>query len=90
MRFDNQLAQLVEQAQGDGATFHALVDALDAQIVRLRMHDAATRPWKLKKSSPVFSRAEISDRRIAIRQQFATVSIHGGKTRYEDSCSLCR
>ena len=52
MRFDNQLAQLVEQAQGDGATFHALVDALDAQIVRLRMHDAATRPWKLKKKQP--------------------------------------
>jgi hypothetical protein len=50
--FRDQLAQLVEQAQGDGATFHALVDALDAQIVRLRMHDAATRPWKLKKKQP--------------------------------------
>ena len=43
--FRDQLAQLVEQAQGDGANFHALVDTLNAQVVRLRMHDAVTRPW---------------------------------------------
>jgi hypothetical protein len=43
--FRDQLAQLVDQAQGDGATFHALVDALEAQVVRLRMNDAVTRPW---------------------------------------------
>jgi hypothetical protein len=43
--FRDQLAQLVDKAQGDGANFRALVDALDAQVVRLRMHDATTRPW---------------------------------------------
>ena len=43
--FRDQLAQLVDQAQGDGANFHALVDALEVQVVRLRMHDAVTRPW---------------------------------------------
>jgi hypothetical protein len=34
----------LSQAQGDSANFHALVDALDVQIVRLRMNDATTRP----------------------------------------------
>jgi hypothetical protein len=42
--FRDQLVKLVDEALADHAKNYFLVEALDAQIVRLRMQ-AASRPW---------------------------------------------
>jgi hypothetical protein len=42
--FRGKLTQLVDLALGDGAKSYFLIEALDAQLTRLRMQEAA-RPW---------------------------------------------
>jgi hypothetical protein len=42
--FRDQLIKIIDAALSDGAKNYFLVEALDAQIVRLRMA-AASRPW---------------------------------------------
>jgi hypothetical protein len=41
--FRDQLIRLINQAQGDGVKYYLLVDALEAQVVRLNM-GAVSRP----------------------------------------------
>jgi hypothetical protein len=42
--FRDQLIRLIDEAQAH-VSFHVLVDTIEGQLTRVRMNNAANRPW---------------------------------------------